>query len=78
MQADYFDITIYSVRNKLKLTQKQFAPLMGMTQQAISRIETGYEWRLETKINLAALTAIVILHENGLIDELLLKLRIPK
>jgi len=60
--------TIKKARRKLDLTQKQFAPLLGMTQQAVARIESGE--RNETKGHLAALLAIELLFEHGLIAEL--------
>ena len=60
--------TIKEARCKLGLTQKEFAPLLGMTQQAVARIESGE--RKETKGHLAALLAIDLLFEHGLIAEL--------
>ena len=61
-------ITIKEARQKLGLTQKQFAQLLGMTQQAVARIESG--GRMETKGHQAALTAIELIFEHGLIAEL--------
>jgi transcriptional regulator with XRE-family HTH domain len=60
-------ITIQEARRKLGLTQKQFAPMLGMTQQAVARIESGD--RTETKGHRAALLAIELLFEHGLIAE---------
>lgn len=60
--------TIKEARRKLGLTQKEFAPLLGMTQQAVARIESG--WRAETKGHRAVLVAIELLFEHGLIAEL--------
>jgi len=62
-------ITLKGVRLKTGLAQKQFAPLLGMTQQAVARIESG--GRRETKGHCAALRAIALLFDHGLIDELL-------
>jgi transcriptional regulator with XRE-family HTH domain len=62
-------ITIKETRSKLGLTQKQFAPLLGMTQQAVARIESGE--RRETKGHLASLRAIELISMHDLIAELL-------
>jgi len=61
--------TIKEAREILGLTQKQFAPLLGMTQQAVARIESGE--RMETKGHRASLAAIELLFEHGLIAELI-------
>jgi len=45
--------TIKEARQKLGLTQKEFAPLLGMTQQAVARIESGKSstlWVLFSKL----------------------------
>jgi DNA-binding XRE family transcriptional regulator len=62
------------VRQKLGMTQAEFAPLMGMTQQAITKIERGYEGRKETNVHLSLLTAIDLIYRHGLIDEVIIKL----
>ena len=61
--------TIKETRRKLGLTQKQFAPLLGMTQQSVARIESGE--RAETKGHLAALQAIALIFEHGLLADLI-------
>jgi DNA-binding XRE family transcriptional regulator len=63
-------LTIKKVRSELGLTQKQIAPLLGMSQQGVCRVETGYEGRSETKQHIAHLVAIEILEKHGLIAEL--------
>ena len=66
---------IKEVRQKLGLTQKQIAPLLGTTQQGVGRIESGYEGRRETAGQIAALVALDLLNEHNLIDELIEKHR---
>lgn len=60
--------TIKEARQALGLTQKQMANIMGQTQQSIARIETGK--RTETNSMLRHLTAIEVIAEHGLIEEL--------
>jgi DNA-binding transcriptional regulator YiaG len=62
-------ITIKEARRKLGLTQKEFSPLLGMTQQAVARIES--EERKETKGHRATLQAIELIFEHGLLAELI-------
>ena len=62
-------MSIKEARKNLGLTQKQFAPLLGMTQQAVARIESGD--RGETKGHRAALRAIELIFERGLLVEFL-------
>ena len=38
----YFRLALVETRKKLKLSQKELALKTGLSQQAISRIETGY------------------------------------
>jgi len=63
-------MTIRETRSKLGLTQQQMADLLGMSQQGVSRIETGYESRSETRQILHHLAAIDIVAEVGLLDVL--------
>ena len=63
-------MTIKETRSKLKLTQQQMADLLGMSQQGVSRIETGYEGRSETRQILHHLAAIDTIAEMGLLDVL--------
>jgi|SaaInl4_200m_RNA_FD_contig_111_201940_length_500_multi_5_in_0_out_0_2 predicted transcriptional regulator len=62
--------SIKEVRSKLGLTQKQMAPLLGMTQQGVGRIETGYEGRKETNGHRHILMLISLISEHGLLEEL--------
>lgn len=57
--------TIKETRRKLGLTQKEMGQLLGMTQQAVDRIESGR--RKETQVHIAALRAINLIFERGLI-----------
>lgn len=61
-------IGMKEVRNRLKMSQQDFSNLVGMTQQAVSRIEKN---RNETLIHKQLLKAIVILQKNGLLKELM-------
>ncbi len=63
--------TIKNTRQLLGLNQTQMGVLMGMSQQAVGRIEKNYEGRTETNAHIATLRALVVLHEHGLIDELI-------
>lgn len=61
-------LTIKKIRQKTGLTQKKFAPLMGMSQQAISRLESNYKGRKETSIHIACLKMVCFLYDNNLLD----------
>lgn len=64
------NITVKESRLAMHLTQKQMADLLGMSQSGVGRIEVGYEGRSETKQLQRHLTALLVLHKNGLISEL--------
>lgn len=66
-------IKLKTVRLRLGLNQTQMGKLMGMPQPSISRIERGD--REETKIMLAFLVALEVLHELGFLDRLIDRLR---
>ena len=61
--------TIKAIRNKFGLTQEDMGKLMGMTQAAISRIESGR--RHETKLMLYHLAALEIVGDLGLFPKLM-------
>ena len=65
---------IKDVRQRMCMTQEQFAPLMGMSQPAITKIECGYQGRKETLIHITTLILIDTLYRHGLIDEVIIKL----
>ena len=67
---DCSDITIKNVREKINLTQKQMAALLGMSQQGVGRIETGYDGRSETRQIQYHLAAIEVIFDAGLLDTL--------
>lgn len=58
------------LRVKLELTQSEMGELLGISQQALYKIETGYQNRKETKIMERLLIALELIAERGLIDEL--------
>ena len=62
--------TIKEARQKLGLTQKQMADLIGTVQHRISEIERGIDGRKETKQMQHHLAAIELIWEYGLIEEL--------
>ena len=61
---------IKTTRKKLKLSQTEMGVLLGLTRQAVGKIETGLEGRSETKGHIAGLAALEILYENNLLEEL--------
>jgi len=63
------NLTIAELRGKTGLTQKEFGKLLGMTQPAVNRIESGR--RTETKGHLATLAALDLIIEKGMLDLLL-------
>lgn len=63
------DVSVKLIRAECKLTQEEFAPLMGMTQQAVTRLENGE--RRETKIHKALLRSIEIINDAGLLPKLM-------
>lgn len=66
--------TIKDTRQKLGVTQKQMASMLGMSQQGVGRIETGYEGRSETRQLQYHLAAIEVIAEAGLLDILAAKI----
>lgn len=68
-------VKIKESRLRLGLTQKQMALLMGLTQPALAKIETGIEGRKETKGHVAHLVAVDLIANHGLIDDLTTKLK---
>ncbi|MCK5232714.1 MAG: helix-turn-helix transcriptional regulator [Desulfobulbaceae bacterium] len=64
------NITIKEVRQRLNLTQSKMAELLGMSQPALAKIETGVEARKETKGHIAHLIALGIISENDLLGDL--------
>lgn len=63
-------ITIKEARQKLGLTQKQMAVLLGTTQHRVSEIERGIDGRTETKQMRHHLAALLVIGGHGLLDEL--------
>jgi transcriptional regulator with XRE-family HTH domain len=63
--------TIKEARQKLGLTQKEMAEILGNTQHRISEIERGVDGRSETKQQLRHLNAIELIFEHALIAELI-------
>jgi DNA-binding XRE family transcriptional regulator len=57
-----------AIRLECGLSQHQFAAMVGMTQQAISRLESGE--RNETKIHSAMLRCVEIINDEGLLEKL--------
>jgi len=62
-------VTIKEVRQKLDLTQKQMAKLLGVTQHRVSELERGIDGRAETRQQIKHLSAIQFIAEHGLLDE---------
>ena len=58
------------LRTKLELTQSEMGELLGISQQAVYRVETGFQNRKETKIMERFLIALELIAEHGLVEEL--------
>ena len=66
--------TIKKARQKLDLTQKQIADLLGTTQHRVSEIERGVSGRSETRQMRHHLAALLVIGEDGLIEKLASKI----